>query len=127
MNKLQKALSLNLIFSGITGILAIVFHHTIASIFAIEQSHAFWIIGIALLYFAATILLEIKKQRKIAVLWIIIQDITWVAASAIILLYNPFSISIAGNYTIATIAFIVLFMAINQYRALAQVFPKQHL
>ena len=120
MNKLQKALRVNAIFSGISGITAIVFHQSIAHIFELEQGNIFWIIGIALLYFSATIILEINKQRRLPIIWIIIQDFIWVIASAVILLFQPFVISALGNYTIAGTALIVLFMAIIQAKALAQ-------
>lgn len=120
MNKLQKALSINSIFSMISGIGLIIFHKSIANLFNIDQSNIFWMVGIGLVFFALTILLEVKKQRYLAVIWIIIQDYIWVVGSAILLIFQPFNISSGGNNTIATVALIVFFMAINQSTALAQ-------
>lgn len=121
MNKLQKSLRLNAIFSGISGITLIVLNKQIANLFETTNKTVFWVIGITLLFFASTIIYEIKKQRPIAVLWIIIQDSLWVIGSIALIVFNPFEISKAGNSTIAIIAFIVLFMGINQSKALAQV------
>jgi ribosome-associated toxin RatA of RatAB toxin-antitoxin module len=120
MNKLQKALSLNAIFSGISGIGLILFHKSISNLFNIDQSNIFWIVGIGLAFFALTILLEVKKQRHLGVIWIIIQDYIWVIGSAVLLILQPFNISNTGNNTIAIVALIVFVMAINQSTALAQ-------
>jgi len=120
MNKLQKALSVNAIFSGISGLGLILFHRSIAKLFNIDQSNIFWIIGIGLVFFALTIILEVKKQRRLAVIWIIIQDFIWVIGSAVLLILQPFNISSTGNNTLAIVALIVFFMAINQSSALAQ-------
>jgi len=120
MNTLQKALGINAIFSGISGLGLIIFHNPIANIFKASYSAVFWIIGVGLVFFASTILYEVKKQRPLAVLWIIIQDFIWVTGSVILLLMQPFNIPRTGTNTIAAIALVVLFMAINQSSALAQ-------
>ena len=120
MNKLQKSLSINAIFSGISGLGLILFHKSIAKLFNIDQSNIFWIIGIGLVFFALTILYEIKKQRQLAVVWIIVQDFIWVIASSILLILKPFNISSSGNNAIAIVALIVFIMALNQSSALAQ-------
>ncbi len=120
MNKLQKALGINAIFSGTSGLGLILFHNTIANIFEVVNSSIFWIIGAGLILFATTIVYEIRKQRLLAILWIIIQDFIWVVGSAILLFIQPFNISSTGNNMIMTVALVVFFMAINQYYALAQ-------
>jgi hypothetical protein len=119
MNRLQKALQYNAIFSGVSGFLFILGHQWLANIFTLNNSSVFWIIGIALVFFAGTIFYEITKQRRWAVLWIIIQDFLWVIGSAILLIFNPFGISSTGNILIAIVALIVLAMGINQYKAIS--------
>ena len=121
MNKLQKSLRVNALFSGVSGITLIVLSKQIANLFETTNTTVFWVTGIVLLFFASTIFYEIIKQRPVAVLWIIIQDLIWVVGSMALIAANPFEISKAGNSTIAMIAFIVLFMGINQSMALAQV------
>lgn len=121
MNKLQKALHLNAWFSGVSGIVLIALNQQIAHLFETTNPTVFWVTGIALLFFAGTILYEIKKQRPIAVLFIIIQDFIWVIGSIILIAFDPFEISKAGNTTIAAIACMVLWMGIKQSKALAQI------
>jgi ribosome-associated toxin RatA of RatAB toxin-antitoxin module len=121
MNRLQKSLRLNAIFSGISGIILIAVNNQLANLFETPNETVFVIIGIALLFFASTIIYEIKKQRPLAILWIIVQDFLWVAGSIILVAINPYDITKEGNSVIAIIAFIVLFMGINQSKALAQI------
>jgi len=118
MNQLQKALTINAIFSSFSGIALILLHQSIARLFGTQNNAIFWVTGTILLYFASTIIYEIKKQRRLAVLWIIIQDFSWVLGSLILLLFQPFQITLVGNLTIGIIAIIVLFMGINQAKFL---------
>lgn len=120
MNKLQKSLLLNGLFSGTSGLTLILLNNQIASLFETNNSIVFVVIGFALLFFASTIIYETIKQRPIGVLWIVIQDYLWVAGSIIILIINPFQISTAGNLLITLIALIVLFMGIIQANALSE-------
>lgn len=120
MNKLQKSLRLNALFSGISGIVLIAMNKQFAHLFETTNTIVFWVTGIVLLFFAGTIIYEIKKQRPLAVLWIIIQDFLWVIGSIILIAFNPFDISKTGSATIAIIALIVLFMGVSQSKALAQ-------
>ncbi len=121
MNVLQKALAANTIFSAISSILLIIFNGKTALLFGTENNTVFWVMGIALLYFASTIWYEIKKQRTKAVLWIVAQDFLWVIGSIILLLFNPFDITTIGNVIIALVATIVLLMGVYQYRALKEI------
>ena len=121
MNSLQRALFYNAAFSATSGLLLIFFHQSLAGMFQVNESKAFWIVGVALLYFTTTLLLEMKKQRALAVLWIIMQDILWVIGSLLIIMLDLFSISQEGHYLIAAVALIVLVMAINQSRQLMKV------
>ena len=118
MNKLQKALKINAIFSTVSGIILILLNHQIANLFGTTNSTVFWIVGLLLIYFAVTIWYEIKKQRRLAILWIIIQDYAWVLGSLILLIFNPFQITQIGNVLIGIVALMVLYMGINQMNKL---------
>ncbi|TCI92187.1 hypothetical protein [Tenacibaculum sp. M341] len=118
MNTLQKALTTNTLFSGFSGIILILCNHQIADLFGITNTIVFLIIGLVLIYFSLTIWYEIKKQRKLAVLWIIVQDYAWVLGSIILLIFNPFHVTQTGNIIIGIIAFIVLLLGITQMIAL---------
>ncbi len=118
MNKLQKALKINSLFSSVSGILLVLLNQQIAKLFRTSNNTVFWIVGIILIFFALTIWYEIRKQRNLAVSWIIIQDYIWVLGSLILIIFNPFNISMIGNLIIGIVALVVLFMGINQMIAL---------
>lgn len=118
MNTLQKALKTNALFSSISGITITLLNQPIAKLFGTSNNTVFWVVGLILIYFALTIWYEIAKQRKLAVIWIIIQDYTWVLGSLILILFNPFKITLIGNLIIGIIALIVLYMGINQMNGL---------
>ena len=120
MNQLQKSLQLNALFSGISGILLIAFNKYVAILFNIPNALVFQITGAALIFFSLTIVYEIKRQNLLGILLIIFQDLLWAVGSAILLILQPFEISIFGYTIIAAVALIVLFMASNQAKALAQ-------
>lgn len=117
---MEKSLKINAYFSLLSGLLLIVFNSQMARLFGSSNNSVFWIVGIALIYFAGTIIFEIKRLRPLAVLWIIIQDFTWVATSFFILIISPFEISKEGNGIIAIVAFVVLLMGMNQAKALSK-------
>lgn len=126
MNKLQKALSINAVFSAVSGTGLVLFHKFIAKLFEVPSSQVFWIIGIGLLLFSLSIVVEIKKQQIKSVKKIILLDYIWVVSSALFLIFNPFTISTIGNGLIIVIALIVLFMAMNQSESLAKTkYPNQ--
>ena len=118
MNPLQNALKINALFSIISGVTIILFNRQIANLFGVSNQTIFIITGILLVFFSFTILYEIKRLRRLFVLWIIIQDCIWVVASLLLIIYNPYNVSFVGNVIIGVIAIIVLYMAINQYSKL---------
>ncbi len=120
MNILKISLGSNAIFSFVSGLLLIVLHQSIAGWFEIENTAVFWIIGIGLIYFSATILWQLRTPKTKGILFIIIQDLIWVVGSIIILLTNPFDISELGNQLITIVGFIVFFLSIGQSIGLSQ-------
>ena len=125
MNKLQKALKTNAIFSSISGVTMILLNHQIADLFGTTNNTIFWVVGLILIYFSITIWYEIRKQRRPAVLWIIIQDHAWVLGSFILIIADPFQITQIGILIIGIIALVVLYMAINQMIALNKTTEKK--
>lgn len=114
MNGLQKALKSNALFSSSSGVVMILLNQQIAKLFGTNNNTVFWIVGLILIYFAVTIWYEVRKQRKRAIIWIIIQDFTWVLGSLLLIIFNPFKITLTGNMIIGIVALIVLFMGMNQ-------------
>jgi hypothetical protein len=121
MNTLQKTLRTNALFSGISGIILLIFNKVIAQVFGTTNHTVFLIVGIALIYFAGTIGYEIKKQRKSAIQWIIIQDFIWVVASIVLIIFNPFQSTQKGILIIGIVAIIVLYMGVRQKIALNKI------
>jgi len=118
MNRLQKTLSVNAAFSGVTGMVLILLNTWVAELFGRSEQSIFWIIGTMLIFFASTIIFEVIRQRQLWIKLIIIQDILWVVGSGFILLKRPFNLTDLGYIIIAIVAIIVLLMAINQTLAL---------
>lgn len=115
MNSLQKALVTNATFSTTSALIMLIFSTALTNLFGLAERLPFLVVGAGLLFFAGTILFEVKRLRTKAVYWIIIQDILWVLGSVAVLLLQPFGISMIGNILIAIVAFIVLVFAIWQY------------
>lgn len=124
MTLLKFALGANAILSTTTGLSLVFFHKSIATFFGTTMTLPFLLVGLGLLYFCATIILEIYKERRTRILWIIIQDLVWVVASAYILFARPLAISAGGYTSIAIIAALVLLMAILQWLGITQMKQK---
>ena len=121
MNTLQQYLTANAIFSTLTGAFLLIFTEKAEEIFGVAPSNFFLVLGVLLMLFAITLLIEIVKQRALAVLWIIVQDMLWVLASAVLLNFNPFNVTVEGNLIIALVAIVVLLIGIGQAKGLAQI------
>ncbi len=121
MTRLQTYLLTNAIFSGFSGVVLVAFSTRTAAIFGVPDNQSFVIIGFGLLLFSASVFLETVKQRAMAVLWIIVQDMIWVVGSISILVLKPFSITNSGEWIIAVVAFVVLLMGVLQATALSKV------
>lgn len=121
LNTMKKTLTINAIFSGLSGILMIIFRQQLMNLFGALTTTHFLVVGILLIFFSLTIICEIKRQNALAILWIITQDMLWVVGSVWLLIFHPFDFSRGGNYTIGVVALVVLLMALNQFSALAQV------
>jgi len=114
MKLLKFALTGNAGFSLLSGLFLSLAPKYIAEVFQSTTYLPFLVIGLGLLYFAYTIVIEIKPQRRNKVLWIIVQDLLWVIGSAAILLTRPFKISAVGYSWITWVAIIVLSFAVLQ-------------
>ncbi|QSE98683.1 type II toxin-antitoxin system RatA family toxin [Fulvivirga lutea] len=120
MNTLQKFLAANALFSTAIGVELLLFQEEVEQLFGLPHSNFFFILGILLLVFALTLVVEIIKQRALPVLWIIVQDVLWVVASIIILIWDPYNITFEGNIAIAAVAAVVTVVAVGQSKGLAR-------
>jgi len=121
MNILRLALTSNAIFSLFTGTVLILFPTYTSNLFGVQQISPFWILGILLILFGLFVfLLSRKNPIPLApALAVTCLDVLWVIGSATLLLFDPFTISLAGNIIIGSVAFIVLVFAIGQSNGLS--------
>lgn len=122
MNSLKTALTLNAIFSLVTGIILVFGSAPIAQIFSVSQDRPFFFLGFGLILFASTVF-YVGRQKQIEPFQAYIisaQDFIWVLASILLLIIDPFQFSTAGNVIITVVALIVLAFALMQVSAIAK-------
>ncbi|TGV02267.1 type II toxin-antitoxin system RatA family toxin [Flavivirga rizhaonensis] len=124
MKTSQKATRLNAIATFISGIGILVFQKQLMSIFEINNDAPFLVVGGVITFFSLTMFIEIKKQRALAILWIITQDLLFVLASIYILITQPFNISDTGYLLIGLFLIPIIFFIIYQSIGLAKIDSK---
>ncbi len=121
MDTSQKATLYNGISTIISGLGILLFHHQLAQVFHLKDSTPFLIVGSVITFFALTMFVELKKQRALAILWIITQDALFVIASIIVLIKRPFEISDTGYLLIELFLIPILFFIIYQSLGLSKI------
>jgi len=125
MNTSQRATELNAITTLLSGLGILVFQKQLMNIFEISSNTPFLIVGGVITFFSLTMFVEIKKQRALAILWIIIQDILFVLASIFVLIKRPFNISDTGYLLIELFLIPIIFFIIYQSIGLAKMDSKK--
>jgi len=116
MTTLKNVLLVNAVTSGLTGAGLILFPVSIATIFGATESWPFTETGVFLFLFAAFVGF-VGSQRTIRqnfVRAIITLDILWVVGSLLIVIFQPFDLTILGYAFIAAVAGWVGLMAYLQ-------------
>lgn len=121
MNTLQKATLINAISTFSSGLAILIFHKQLAAIFGSLSENPFLIVGGIITFFSLTMMVEFRKQRPLAILWIITQDSAWILATVIVLLIRPFNITDTGYLLIALFALPILFFIFFQSRGIARI------
>ena len=115
-----RATKLNAISTLISGLSIFIFSHQLAGIFEIASNTPFLILGGVITFFSLTMFVEVKKQRALAILWIIIQDFMFTMASIYILIFRPFAISNTGYLLIGLflvpVTFFIAYQSIGLLR-----------
>jgi hypothetical protein len=112
---LRYALIGNASFSTMTGLFVIVAHDWIANLLGVAGNDAGLVgLGIGLLVFAATILINARRlELRLVEAWaVVLMDLAWVAGSYVILLVVP--LTIVGRWVVAAVADLVLVFAVLQ-------------
>ncbi len=120
MNTSQKATRLNAISTLASGLGILGFHNHLATIFELENGTPFLVVGGVITFFALTMFVELKKQRALALLWIVIQDLLFFLASIYVIIMRPFEISNTGyllmGLFLIPIVFFIIYQSIGLFR-----------
>jgi hypothetical protein len=114
---LKKYLSVNSLFSGICGLIMILFTISLNDFFHLKNEYIFPVIGVNLLIFSAFVFYVSTKQLSniILVKIITILDVFWVLGSITIVLFGLFDLPTKGYFLISIIALWIAFLAQKQY------------
>ena len=104
-----KATKLNAVSTSLSGIGILIFSRLLASLFETENLVPFWVIGGVITFFSLTMFVEIKKQRALALLWIITQDFLFTIGSLYVIIVQPFDISFTGYLMIGLFLIPIIF------------------
>lgn len=117
MKELKKYLTMNSIFSAISGTTMLLFASNLNKLFNIDNFYVFPIIGSNLLVFSAFVWFVSSRQltNKILVITITILDALWVLGSIAIVVFSLFDISKTGNILIIVVAIWIAFLAYKQF------------
>lgn len=118
MTTLQNVLRINALSSGVTGLGLAFLPRLFAYLFNVTDTAPFVGVGIFLVSFAAWVAIAsiVTPINARTVLAIIVADSAWVIGSLLLILLQPFEISLLGNIMIGAVAAWVLLMAVLQFR-----------
>ncbi len=119
-----RATKLNAVTTLISGLSILIFSNRLAGIFETESNTPFLVVGGVITFFSLTMVVEIKKQRALAILWIIIQDIMFTMASIYVLIFRPFDISDTGYLFIGLFLIPIIFFITYQSLGLSRIDAK---
>lgn len=118
MKELKKYLTINAVFSAISGLTMLLFSSNLNKLFTIDNVYVFPIIGSNLLIFAAFVWFVSSRQltTKILVTTITVLDAFWVLGSLAIVSLGLFDLSLKGNILISIVAVWIAFLAYKQFK-----------
>ena len=125
MTTSQKATRANAVTTIISSIGMLIFHKQLAAMFEMTYSWPFLVLGGVITFFALTIFIEIRRQRALALLWIIPQDLLFTITCLLVIVIRPFGISDIGYLMIALYILPIAFFIIYQGIGLSQLDTKK--
>lgn len=117
MKELKKYLTINSLFSAISGFTMLFLAGRLIELFNISNNYVFPIIGANLLFFSAFVWYVSQKQlsNKMLVNIISFLDLLWVFGSFAIVAFGFFDLSKVGNILIIMVAIWIAFLAYKQF------------
>ena len=124
---LRRTLAANAIFSAASGLAMIVLSGPLDRFMGLGLSWLLIVVGVGLLGFAVLMGLNLRRpQLNRAEAWLTVaSDVSWVAASAIILIGFPDLLSTGGKWLVGLVAVAVADFALFQYLGLRQAREQQ--
>ncbi len=118
MHPLQKYLSINGVFSALSGTALVIGASRWSGFFEVDGDYIFTLIGALLLGFSAFVLTVAQRRHtnKFYTGIITLLDIGWVLGSVIILTLNLFDLSSRGRMAILVVALWIGFLAAMQMK-----------
>jgi hypothetical protein len=118
---LRKALMGNALFSTVSGLIILFAQKWVLGILGLANSISLAIVGVALIVYAATLVINARKQKiKASDAWApVLLDVAWVVGSFALILCMPFSAG--GKWVVAGVAEVVLVFAVLQFVGLRRI------
>ena len=112
---LRKALIANALFSSVSGLAILFAQGSVSRILGISKNIGFAILGLGLLVFAGTLVINARRQQvKTSDAWIaVVLDLAWVLGSYVLIFVAPFTTE--GKWVVGVVAELVLLFAILQF------------
>jgi hypothetical protein len=112
---LRKALMGNALFSTLSGLTILFAQRWVLRILGLSQNANLLILGIVLILFAATLVINAQRaQVKISDAWIAVwADLAWVLGSYVLIFVVPFSTG--GKWVVGVVAELVFVFAVLQF------------
>jgi hypothetical protein len=112
---LRKALIGNALFSTLSGVTILLAQGWVVRILGLPENISLAILGIGLLVFAVTLVINARRQQvRTSDAWIVVLlDLAWVLGSYVLIFVVPFSIE--GKWVVGVVAELVSVFAVLQF------------
>ena len=122
---LRRALMGNALFSILSGLTILFAQGWVLRILGLSSKVSLLILGVALLGFAATLVINARKQQvKLSDAWIAVwMDVAWVIGSYVLIFIVPFSTE--GRWVVGVVAELVFLFAVLQFVGIRRILKSE--
>ncbi len=122
---LRRALMGNALFSILSGLTILFAQGWVLRILGLSSKVSLLILGVALLGFAATLVINARKQQvKLSDAWIAAwMDVAWVIGSYVLIFIVPFSTE--GKWVMGVVAELVFLFAVLQFVGIRRILKSE--
>jgi len=118
---LRRALMGNALFSILSGLTILFAQAWVLRILGLSSKLSLSVLGVALILFAATLVINARKQQvKLSDAWIAVwMDVAWVIGSYVLIFIVPFSTE--GKWVVGVVAELVFLFAVLQFLGIRRI------